>query len=318
MEKENNKKYRYVLTAGFIFIILILGFSKPVFAKTGRTYTFCVGGTGTTSKYDIKRVKKVLTDNKELTFSKSKKYTEYIYNSNKEKSYGTKTEFNKNFAKAYEKISKDDLAVFMYSGDGKMNSKGKGVGLFLGGGKYYSYKELGKKLSSVKCKKMLIIINACGAEEFYKSAYGQFSSSLKKKTVMFLTPISEQKVFKKTVTSKGSYFINYLIAGLGYGGTVKADSNSDQKVTIYEIANYINKRITKQKIKGMEKLKESCYSRLKKDVLYQYIKENSTDTEKKPDVGDDTNSGTNITPQPNITPEPDNQYSSDDTDIDVF
>ena len=152
MEKEKNKKYRYVLTVGFILVMLIFSFCKPVFAKSGNTYMFCVGGTGTNSKYDIRRVKKVLSDNREMTFSKSKKYTEYVYNSNREKSYGSKTAFNKNFAKAYEKISEDDFAVFMYSGDGKMNSKGKGVGLSFGDGKYYSYKELGKNWSGILCK----------------------------------------------------------------------------------------------------------------------------------------------------------------------
>ncbi len=275
---EKARRFWWVLINFFVLAFLIAGHNVTAQAASGKTYAYLVGGIGELTDYDMDKMRKVFSANKLSDFGGEKNFFEYHFNveSKNKADYGTQDKFEKGFATAYKGITENDLAIFMYSGHGTIDSfSGNGLGLtFSRGkydGKYYEYKRLAKKLSTIKCKKMIVIINSCGAGGFYKYGYKSLSSSLRKKIVIFLSSATDQKSYGTSLSKRGAYFIEYIAVGLGYnGGVVYADANADNQVTVEELANYVNMRTKAQGLDNIGDMNPEFYADHKKDVLYRY------------------------------------------------
>ena len=255
------------LAAFFFFLVFV---KSNVYADSGKTYVYLVGGRGQSSQYDVNKMRKVLTNNRISEFPGLKTFQEYVFNADNKDEAGTKKAFESGFSTAFKQSTNNDLAFFVYSGHGMEDQDGNGLGLAFGNNNYYKYKDLANKLSKVKCKRMVIIINACAAGAFYNLGYQSLSKSFQNKSVVFLSSASNQSSYRDTLTSRGAHFIEYIADGLGQRKVIYADKNADHRVTVKELAEYVNLRTKEQGIRGIPDMDPEFYSNQKSTVLFTY------------------------------------------------
>lgn len=276
---------------------LVYGVNRGMFSHIGNTgrytltleaqrmkndiYALCIsgieGGMGGSTTNDIKLIEDRITNNKSKEYGKKSVET-FKYNS--EKTGTSQSSFDKAIRSAYEDAGEDDLAIFFYSGHGNAKN-GAGVGLTLSPKAYYSYDDLAKRLSdTIKCKNIVVIINACYAGGFYESGILKLSKKDQSRFSSILSSATDETSYSYTVDEKTYSRMGAAIGyGLGYfNGIPYADSLvSDGKITVQELAEYIQIRIIEDTFmdpafiaSDYETMHPEYYASNKDLILYQY------------------------------------------------
>lgn len=259
------KKISFII-AIFVICIFRIIFCENVYAATyGKTYSFLVSGAGKITDNDVARVRSIIESNKLSLYNNAKNFEYLQFNNEKGIS---KSKFNSSIDKAFSKSTNSDLVIFYYSGHGTTNEQhSKGLGLTLGPQKYYPYDELANKLSKVKAKKIIVIIDACFAGSFYDDGVAKCSNKQQERFISFLSSANnETSQFADTY----SRYTGALADGLGWNKVVYADMNKDGFVTAKELSDYINIRMKDQLLEGWVDVNPQFYSKSKNYVLYAY------------------------------------------------
>ena len=238
--------------------------SVCVFAGDGNTYAFLCGGSEIASdpiRNDINGIDSVLKKNK---LSDNVYTTIYTATSKSRIS-----DINKTMSRAYKNCTKNDVAVFYYSGHGLRY----GRGLYINKNAKYSCKNLIKRLNKIKAKKVIVIIDACYSGTFYKYGLSTLGTEDRKKFVLFLSSNGDETSGFTNYGGKSfSRYSNTFSLGLGRDGKVYADTNKDGIVTAPELSSYLNLQMKLQLIQGPDTINWSDVH----PVFYAYTTKDSS------------------------------------------
>ena len=226
------------------------------------------------AKKGIAQMKEIVKTNKLAPGKKT--ITKFSYNCDKKLSSKNAKRVASNLKnaikKAYSKSTASDIAVFYYVGHGCED------GLMTSADYNFSYKQLAKALSAVKCKKMYVFLDACHAGAFYKKGLMKLKKAKRIKIVAFMGSAQEQfSEFIETKDKKMGYsrFTSALFGGLGYNGQY-ADSNKDGAVTAKELSDYLDIKTRSDLIESDPRWNDQnpvCYCANKKTVVYKRKKQ---------------------------------------------
>jgi hypothetical protein len=168
-----------------MFILLSMSIEITVYASKPRSYSLVVSGIPGT-RNDEKNMVDVLQKNQ--LYSENVVYT-FEYNTDAKWGLDgtTKIAYNNAIDTAYAKCTTNDVAYFFHSGHGSElgeDTNGLGIVLRLQGLSFYKYYDLLNKLSDVKCKHMVIFLQACKSGAVY-DAYRKLPENKQKKISLF-------------------------------------------------------------------------------------------------------------------------------------
>ena len=240
------KKIAVCLSSLFcVLMITMLFYSQEVNAANGKTYALLISGISGNSSVtdtDVSNMINRINANKLEKYSGKKVYTTLNYNSEKKGAGTSAEELEKHIKIAYKDAAENDLAIFFYSGHGTPKN-GKGVGITISDEYYYSYKGLAQLLSkSIKCKKIIVVMNACYSGGFYDLGISKLAD--RSRFVVFLSSQSWQKSQGEGWYDVPSRFGRTFVNGLGFSSKkVYADFNNDGKVTVQEMKTYLDTQL---------------------------------------------------------------------------
>lgn len=252
----------------FMLMISMVFCLQQVNAANGKTYALLVSGAGSITDPDVPNMIDRINSNRLEQYPGKPVYTTLNFNS--EAGAGTSVKELENYIKtAYKNATENDLAIFFYSGHGTQKN-GKGVGIAISEKYYYSYKGLAQLLSkSIKCKKIIVVMNACYSGGFYDSGISQLAD--RSRFIAFLSSQSWQASQVNTDVNI-SRFSRAFVNGLGFSSKkVYADFNNDGKVTVQEMKTYLDIQLRAELIDDdWNDQNPICYTTDNNYVIYQY------------------------------------------------
>lgn len=237
---------------GVLFFLIILLMPVNVYAKgTIRSLSVCGWNSAKNSQ---ELMFERFLENRLSSYSNNKKNM-HAYSYNVENGGISISTMNRLFSNAYTGSTKDDLLFFYYSGHSTVNENKQFFGISLHGSKdgvdvTYQYKEMAEQLAKYKGT-IVIIMDTCGAENFYTKGVAQLSSLSDRKRFHCLLSCGNEEESKFSANNiamvpltvfKGIKYGSFTYAigkGLGFwNGSIKADSNANGTVTVGELYSY--------------------------------------------------------------------------------
>lgn len=265
------KKKIVICLSSLCFMLMISMFFclQQVNAANGKTYALLISGAGSITDPDVPNMIDRINSNRLEQYPGKPVYTTLNFNKS-EAGAGTSVKELENYIKtAYKNATENDLAIFFYSGHGTQKN-GKGVGIAISEKYYYSYKGLAQLLSqSIKCKKIIVVMNACYSGGFYDSGISQLAD--RSRFIAFLSSQSWQASQVNTDVNM-SRFSRAFVNGLGFSSKkVYADFNNDGKVTVQEMKTYLDIQLRAELIDDdWNDQNPICYTTDNNYVIYQY------------------------------------------------
>lgn len=229
------KKFIKILLFGLLCICFN---PQSVFAGKGNTYAFLCTGSEIESEPMQNNV------NGMVEVLKKNKITDNIYTTvYRTTSQSKKKDIDNAMSNSYKYCTKNDTAVFYYSGHGISN----GYGLSVNKNVNYTCKGLMQNLNKIHAKKIIVVIDACFSGTFYEYGLNKLKKEDRKKFILFLSSNSDEE--SEYVHENGYFFSRYtntFIMGLGKERKVYADSNEDGFVNVTELSSYLNIQMKQQ------------------------------------------------------------------------
>lgn len=263
--KKNKDNLGKIIVSCFVMLLMILIPMNCEAASYGKTYSLLISGAGEITNNDVGRMKSIITSNKFFLYNNAKTF-EYLHYVNTKGI--SKSTLNSSINKAFSKSTNSDLAIVYYSGHGTTNTQhSKGLGLTLAPNTYYPYNELAKKLSTVKARRIIVVLDACFAGSFYDDGIAKLSNEQQERFILFLSSANNEE---SQFADSYSRYTGALTEGLGWNGTVYADMNKDGTVTAQELGDYVNIRMKDQLLDNWVDVNPKCYSKNKNFAVYVY------------------------------------------------
>lgn len=229
------KQYLFLI----VVVISILILPNEVKAAEKNVYSLLIGGINTSSiDDDIITMNNYLINNKLSPFDK-RLFTK-IFRFDCDRHGTSVSELNTQINSAYSDAQKEDIAIFYYSGHGQttIDNSSSRHGLALNNdNKPYQYKELAQKLSStIRCEKIVVILDACFAQAFYEEGIRLLPETAQKKFTLLLSSGANET----SLMSKGTGLFTYsLYQSISTEeGKSKSDENKDGVVSLRELMHY--------------------------------------------------------------------------------